>query len=106
MVNTKAFNEAKAVAIRYKALLESDNFPVKKMIIYGSFAKGVMKEFSDIDVCVVSDKFTRNKDKHETYLWEKAIEVDVRIEPVAYTPKDFINADPLAYEIKKFGVAV
>ena len=76
------------------------------MIIFGSSAKGTAKEYSDIDVCVVSDKFARNKDKHETYLWKKAMEVDARIEPVAYAPKDFINADPLAYEIKKLGVVV
>ena len=106
MSNTQLLKEIKQKLSEYKALLKSENFPVKKMILYGSFTKGGFKPYSDIDICVISNKFSKNKDKHETYLWKKALEVDARIEPVAYSPEDFNSIDPLVYEIKKFGVAV
>ena len=103
MRNYQAIRE---ILIRYKDLLEKDNFPVRKMILFGSYARGGHKFHSDIDVCVLSDKFIRNKDYYEAYLWKKVLEVDPRIEPVAYHPKDFQDVDPLVNEIKKHGIPI
>ena len=98
--------EIKKILLRYKHALENDNFPVRKIILYGSYAKGGSRSYSDIDVCVVSNKFLKNKDLHETYLWKKVLGVDRRIEPVGYHPRDFNTADPLVYEIKKHGIEI
>ena len=54
--------------LRYKKELESKNFPVEKMILYGSYAKGNAKEYSDIDVCIISGKFSKNKNRCEDLL--------------------------------------
>jgi|SRR3989344_9482192 len=97
----------KNILLAYKNFLKKDNFPVEKMILYGSYAKGNFKPYSDIDVCVVSDKFSvKNRDYYETYLWKKVLEVDPRIEPVGYHSKDFKSIDPLIYEIKKYGIEI
>ena len=66
-----------------------------------SVAREESKKRSDIDVCIISDKFSKNKDHYETYLWKRVLEVDHHIEPIGYCPKDFINIDPLVNEIKK-----
>lgn len=92
--------------LQYKAILERDKFPVQAMILYGSYAKGNYRPYSDIDVCVLSKKFSKDKDKIETYLWKKVLEVDPRIEPVGYSPKDFNEIDPLVNEIKKYGIRI
>lgn len=100
------YQAIKKILIRYKNLLEKDNFPVKKMILFGSRARGGCTSYSDIDVCVLSNKFLKNKDYYEAYLWKKVLEVDPRIEPVAYHPKDFQDVDPLVNEIKKHGIPI
>lgn len=106
MSNAKKIKNIKQILLKYKIALEKDNFPVKKMILYGSYAKGGFKPYSDIDVCVISDKFAKNKDYYETYLWKKVLEVDSRIEPVGYYSKDFQSIDPLVHEIKKHGIEI
>jgi len=106
MRRAESIKEVKKILLRYKHALENDNFPVSKIILYGSYAKGGSRPYSDIDVCVISDKFLRNKDHYETYLWKKVLGVDRRIEPVGYHPKDFNSLDPLVYEIKKHGIEV
>ena len=92
--------------LRYKKELESKNFPVEKMILFGSYAKGKAKEYSDIDVCIISGKFSKNRNRYEDLLWKSIIKIDPRIEPVAYTPSDFQNVDPLVHEIQQFGIEV
>lgn len=96
----------KKILLEYKAVLEKDNFPIKSFILYGSYARGKAKTYSDIDVCVISNKFAKNKDHHETYLWRKVLEVDPRIEPIGYHPDDFKSRDPLVSEIKKRGIVI
>ena len=106
MSNAQGIEDIKKILIKYKTLLEKDNFPINKMILYGSYSKGNFKPYSDIDVCIISDKFSKNKDYHETYLWKKVLEIDPRIEPVGYYSKDFKNIDPLINEIKKHGIII
>lgn len=106
MSNTQKIKDIKKILRRYRNLLEKDKIPVKKMILYGSYAKGNSRPYSDIDVCIVSDKFLKNKDRHETYLWKKVLEVDPRIEPIGYYPAEFRDIDPLVDEIKKHGVLI
>lgn len=102
----KKIRSVKGLLRKYRSLLERDKFPVQKIILYGSYARGNFKPYSDIDVCVISDKFSKNKDYHETYLWKKVLDIDSRIEPVGYDTRDFIEADPLVNEIKKYGVEI
>lgn len=103
--NTK-LNSIKKILLKYKSVLERDRFPVEKVILYGSYAKGDFKPYSDIDVCVISEKFSKNKDYYETYLWKKILDVDSRIEPVGFDIKSFIETDPLVSEIKKYGIEI
>ena len=106
MPNAQEIKNIKKILLKYKALLEKDDFPVDKIILYGSYSKGNFKPYSDIDVCILSDKFSKNKDYHETYLWKKVLEVDPRIEPVGYCFEDFKNIDPLVNEIQKHGIII
>ena len=99
-------SDVKKILLKYKKILEKDNLPVKSMILYGSYAKGNQKKYSDFDICVISDLFAKNKDFYETYLWKKVLEIDPRIEPIGYAPQDFNDIDPLVHEIKKYGILI
>lgn len=54
----------------------------KKIILFGSFARGTANADSDIDVAVIVDKFPGDFLKTTPVLWRIASEIDSRIEPV------------------------
>lgn len=69
----------------YKALVDAA-FPVKieQFYLYGSYAKGNPRKYSDIDVALVVGQLDDNYDvlKTEPLLWKLTRQVDDRIEPV------------------------
>lgn len=101
----KKLNKLKKMVLEYVNLVE-EKFPVREAYLYGSHARGTDHKDSDIDVCVVSDKFKPNYDKDRLFLWQKRRGLDYRIEPVGFNTSDFVEPDPLVYEIKKFGIRV
>ncbi|OIN88836.1 hypothetical protein COW80_05415 [Candidatus Beckwithbacteria bacterium CG22_combo_CG10-13_8_21_14_all_01_47_9] len=77
-----------------------------RLIIFGSQAKKKAKPWSDIDVCVVSDIFGKNRHTERVRLMRLTDEISLDIEPHPYHPKDLADKwDPLAQEIRKYGVA-
>ncbi len=93
--------------IGYVANLRKDRLPIKKIILFGSYAKGKQRKWSDIDVCVISPKF-KNPWKALEYLWLRREISDARyaIEPVGFSPKDFKEGSSLINEIKKTGIEI
>jgi len=90
---------------KYYQVLVREGLPVEKIILFGSYAKGNPKPFSDIDLCVVSKKFGKNGYDEMVYLKKLTTQVDSMIEPHPYHPKDLKEKwDPLAYEIRKHGI--
>lgn len=89
----------------YIEILKEDKLPIDKVIVFGSQVKKMSRPESDIDVCVISPKF-KDKFKALHYLLMKSYELKALIEPHPYHPKDFVNEDPLVWEIKKTGIAV
>jgi len=89
---------------RYYQVLKKNNIPVEKIILFGSYAKGKPKFWSDLDICVVSKAFGKNSYDEMVKLKQLTSQVDSMIEPHPYHPQDLKEKwDPLAYEIKKNG---
>lgn len=85
-------------------LLEKKGIPIEKIIMFGSYAKGKAKSYSDLDLCVVSKQFGKNGYDEMVKLMQIMSRIDPMIEPHPYHPKDLLNKwDPLAYEIRKHG---
>jgi uncharacterized protein len=90
---------------KYYQELINANIPVEKIILFGSYAKGNPKPWSDLDICVVSKIFGKNNYDETVFLNQLASRVDSMIEPHPYNPSDLKNSlDPLAYEINKTGL--
>ncbi|OGQ44561.1 MAG: hypothetical protein A3H42_06190 [Deltaproteobacteria bacterium RIFCSPLOWO2_02_FULL_46_8] len=86
--------------------LHKDRLPIQKVYLFGSYARGNPHRWSDIDLCVVSPRFT-DPWKATQYLWSKRTTDRGRtIEPVGFSPKDFQHESPLTREIKKTGIEV
>jgi len=69
--------------------LVRQNFNVRKVVLYGSYAKGTAREdYSDIDVAVVLDKLDDDILASEARLFRLRRNIDLRIEPVLLDEKD------------------
>jgi len=84
-------------------------FPVKKVILYGSWVWNTADENSDIDVAVVLDRLDRDYLEVLTQLYEISNTVDIRIEPILleeeHDPSGFLehilNHGQILYERKE-----
>jgi len=92
---------------KYRQALVHAGIPVQKMILFGSYAKGKAKPWSDLDVCVVSPIFGKKPFNEMSRLAELTIPIDTMIEPHPYNEKDLADPwDPLAAEIRKYGKVI
>ena len=64
------------------AKLVRNHFPVRLVILYGSYAKGTVRKHSDIDVAIVVDEIDEDFLMSEVKLYKLRREIDERIEPV------------------------
>jgi uncharacterized protein len=64
------------------AEIVNKEFNVKKIILYGSYAKGTSTDYSDIDVAVIFDRYDGDVLKANSRLFSIVRDIDVRIEPV------------------------
>jgi len=69
-------------------------FPIKKMLLYGSHAKGLANEDSDIDVAVVVEEKDHSKRIEITAgLFHAAFDIDAAIEPKCIFWDEYQNPD-------------
>jgi len=99
--------EAQKIARKYVQKLKAEKFPFSAVYLFGSQAKRQSNKWSDIDIAVVSENLEQNWNENEDLLWKYVVEVDPRIEPIGFAPKDFEDDESeLAQEIKKSGIEI
>ncbi|MBI5413172.1 nucleotidyltransferase domain-containing protein [Candidatus Peregrinibacteria bacterium] len=98
-------SDARKIVKSFVLKMKQDGFPFERVYLFGSYAKGLNKKWSDIDVCVVSNKFAgKNWDSYERRLWRLRREIDSRIEPIGMTNEEFSGLSPLSEEVRKTGI--
>ena len=103
-ISKKIIQMVNEYALRLK---KEERLPIERVIIFGSHAKGTAQHWSDIDVCIVSPKFTNLLHSIEFLLVKRnKEEVLAGIEPVGFTRNDFNNGGSFIQEIKKTGIIV
>ncbi len=96
--------EIKDIAIKFASVIKSRGIRIAKIILFGSYAKGKAKGYSDIDLCIVSPQFGKDSILELQFLLKQSRHVDDRIEPIPVSVKGYRNnASPLICEVKKFG---
>lgn len=99
--------EAKKIVKKYANKLKAERYLFSAVYLFGSFAKGKQKKWSDIDVAVVSKELNKNWMEAKLRLWKFREGIDDRIEPHGFSPEDFNDYwNPMAHEIKKTGIRV
>ena len=79
-------------------------YKIVEAYLYGSFAKGDAREWSDIDVAIISYDFSDDLFDERLNLMQMAASIDDRIEPKPFKSEFFDYNDPLVYEIVKNGI--
>lgn len=102
-LNPKIIKKAKLFA----RSLKKAGISLEKLILFGSQITGRAKNYSDIDICVVSPQFGKDDIQAAVKLKMLAEKIDWRIEPHPYHPADLaVEEDPLAFEIKRTGIEI
>ncbi len=104
-IQTMAQRDALTNVKKYIAYLRKNRFAVQKAYVFGSYAKGNMREESDIDLAVVL-KNLQNTFTTQVQLMKLRRDFDLRIEPHPFDETDFNSSNPFANEILTTGIQV
>ncbi|MFZ1987183.1 MAG: nucleotidyltransferase domain-containing protein [Desulfatitalea sp.] len=98
-----AKRHAPEAAIKYAVFLKKTKPGIKKVYLFGSYAKGSSHEDSDIDIAIIFDKLPDSFDM-QVELMKVRRKFDTRIEPHPFSEAEFNLSNPLASDILKNGL--
>lgn len=85
----KKISEIKKIIRAYKEELKRHNIHVTKTILYGSYARGNAKPYSDIDLIIISPDLARFSPlKRQELLAKLTIPINAPLEILGYTPAE------------------
>lgn len=90
----------------YLYKLNKQGIHITAAYLFGSYAKGTENKWSDIDVAIISPDIGEDRFEERVRMMNLSLIIDSRLEPVPFRPEDFVDEDPLVWEIKKKGVAI
>ncbi len=83
----------------------SKQIPIKKAILFGSYARGAIHKHSDVDIAIFSDYF---KDMSRVdgiqFLLMSAVDYDIDLEPQPFTMEEYEDPVGLVTEILRTGI--
>lgn len=103
MADTRDREEAIARAREFLAYLKEQQIVVARAFLFGSYAKGVFDESSDIDVAVIAENWDTDMFDARVRLMRAAYDIDKRIEPHPFREEDFDESNPYTREIMNSG---
>ena len=96
-----------SIVHKYLQKVKKAGIPVVQAYIFGSQVTGKARYGSDIDLCIISPRFGKDRQKERIILMNLSDETTDIIEPHPYSPIDFQNSfDPLSREIRKTGIII
>ncbi len=85
--------------------LKTNNYNVKKAYLFGSYARNIFNEDSDIDLALVF-KNVSNNFTLQIKLMKLSRKFDSRIEPHPFDISDFKKSNPFVSEILEKGIRI
>ena len=100
-------SKVKQAIANYIKHLQKMGINIQKAYLFGSFVKNDNSKWSDIDLCLISPQFESENEVWEL-LWQNRQDedIDVILSPIGFHPDDFVDEDPLGYEIKNSGIEI
>ena len=100
-----AKRQAPDVAKRYADFLRKNHSGIKKIYLFGSYAKGTVNDNSDIDLAIIFETLSNTFDM-QVELMKLRRKFDTRLEPHPFRESDFNMSNPLANEILSSGFEI
>jgi len=94
----------KTVLDLYLQSLKADRLPIQQAFLFGSYAHGHPHQHSDVDLCIVSSKFSDPISAIQYLLSKRHLNLHYPIEPIGFNPQDFHADSAIIQEIKKHGI--
>ncbi|NCC25321.1 MAG: nucleotidyltransferase domain-containing protein [Deltaproteobacteria bacterium] len=88
---------------KYIVALRENGIPVERAVLFGSWAKGMAREESDVDVALISSFFTGDRFLDRRKIVPLRRHINNNIEPMPFCPEDFASGGNLVDEIKRYG---
>lgn len=81
--------------------------PVKKAILFGSYAKGSYNANSDVDLAIFSNYFEKMEGVEAfKFLFMQTLDYNIDLQPLAFTVADYEQPIGIAEEILKTGIEI
>jgi len=97
-------NKIKEIIDRYISQLRENNISIENAYLFGSYAKGKNRKWSDIDIAIVSKAFEGNRIKDKDKIRRITLSISSSLEILPFNPSDFSLENPLAKEIIETGI--
>lgn len=101
MANEKIINEIKDFIAQLK-----NEFNIKSVYLFGSYVKGTNKDYSDIDVAIVSDSFIGFALADIERILSLTRNINRMIEAHPFRTEDFTEENPFVEEIIATGIRI
>jgi predicted nucleotidyltransferase len=100
-------DQATAIEIgkKYLQILLQHNYPVNRVILFGSFAKGDQHSDSDIDLAIIMKELP-DPFQTQVELLKLTWNFNTQVEPHPFDENDFDSSQPLIKEIRKEGIEI
>ncbi len=80
---------------------------LKTVILFGSYARGDQREWSDIDVALVADEFTGvGFEDIKRFIKVTIQKPFITIEPHTFSTSEFTEGNPFITEIRRTGIVI
>lgn len=98
----------RTIVKNYARELRAQNVRFERMYLFGSYAKGTSRPWSDIDVAVVVKRLPKKYFEKKSDLWGATRDVDTRIEPILIEQRDLHGdtPNPIAWEVYTTGIRI
>ncbi|MBI5298980.1 MAG: nucleotidyltransferase domain-containing protein [Deltaproteobacteria bacterium] len=96
------------VVRKFTQALKKAEFPAFRTVLFGSYARGEARQDSDIDLCLVSEKFRRNREKYRKEATMVAFGIDPRLQVIATDPQSLKtnHLSSLYIQIQREGISI
>lgn len=99
-------NSIRRIIKTYLGAVTQNNIKIEKAYLFGSYAHGTALKDSDIDIAIISKDFSGDRFADRRRVVPLRRKIDRRLEPIPYTPENFIENDPLVIEILRNGIEI
>ncbi|MCX6245854.1 MAG: nucleotidyltransferase domain-containing protein [Bacteroidetes bacterium] len=90
---------------KFLLLLQEKNYQVKRMFLYGSYARGNQNPDSDIDLAIILNDLP-DPFQTQVNLLKLTWNFDTRVEPHPFDEKEFSTSNPVIREILRTGIEI